>query len=260
MSLENKNDNKYSRIAGLPGTIASLRSLIDQYNLELKKLRELILELARRLNENRVCEEGKISREIKKILKDKIEQGKITEKWIEECLPSEYKRKYTKSEQSSLSEEAEDKPQPQIAVTHTGESVIMNETSSNTETYPNGSEGVNQSHDQSKQNGTGIDDNNEEGTGDGDSKRESDKITPSLKYNTEISIKKPEDSEIDRQNKVFDFHFSMLFEELAKDMAAVFKITQGIGKIRFEGRFDLDTGRVTVDFCGHRRAEKRFHN
>jgi hypothetical protein len=41
----------------------------------------------------------------------------------------------------------------------------MEETSSNTETYPKGSDGVNQPPDQSKQNGTGIDDNNEEGTG-----------------------------------------------------------------------------------------------
>ena len=37
------------------------------------------------------------------ILKDKIREGKITEKWIEECLHQEYKRKYNKSEVSSLS-------------------------------------------------------------------------------------------------------------------------------------------------------------
>jgi hypothetical protein len=95
MNLENKNDNKYSKMEGLPSIIASLRSLIDQYDLELKKVGELILEIARRLNEGRLCEEEKICREIKKILKDKIDQGKITEKWIEECLPPEYKRKYT---------------------------------------------------------------------------------------------------------------------------------------------------------------------
>ena len=39
-------------------------------------------------------------------MKDKIRVGKITAKWIEECLPPEYKRKYmTKSEVSSLSKE-----------------------------------------------------------------------------------------------------------------------------------------------------------
>ena len=68
MSLENKNDNKYSRIAGLP-VQSQAYILIDQDNLELKKLRELILELARRLNENRVCEEGKIQQRDKEDLK-----------------------------------------------------------------------------------------------------------------------------------------------------------------------------------------------
>ena len=38
---------------------------------------------------------------------DKILEGKITAKWIEECLPEEYKRKYFKSEQSSLSKKSE---------------------------------------------------------------------------------------------------------------------------------------------------------
>ena len=39
-------------------------------------------------------------------MKDKIREGKITAKWIEDCLPPEYKRKYTtKSEVSSLSKE-----------------------------------------------------------------------------------------------------------------------------------------------------------
>jgi len=47
-----------------------------------------------------------VSRKIKEILKDKISEGKITAKWIEDCLPPEYKRKYTtKSEVSSLSKE-----------------------------------------------------------------------------------------------------------------------------------------------------------
>ena len=47
-----------------------------------------------------------MSRKIKEVLKDKIREGKITAKWIEDCLPPEYKRKYTtKSEVSSLSKE-----------------------------------------------------------------------------------------------------------------------------------------------------------
>jgi hypothetical protein len=127
MNFENKNDKSYSMIEGLHGIIASLRSLIDEYDLEVKKVSELILEIARRLNEGKACEEGKICREIKKILKDKIEQGKITEKWIEECLPPEYKRKYTKSEQSSLSKKVQEESQPQIAMTTDGKSASYDE-------------------------------------------------------------------------------------------------------------------------------------
>jgi hypothetical protein len=48
-------------------------------------------------------EEIQICRKIKEMLKDKINEGKITGKWVEECLPQEYKRKYAKSELSSLS-------------------------------------------------------------------------------------------------------------------------------------------------------------
>ena len=40
------------------------------------------------------------------MLKDKINEGKITGEWIEECLPQEYKRKYAESELSSLSRNA----------------------------------------------------------------------------------------------------------------------------------------------------------
>jgi hypothetical protein len=83
--------------------IASLRILIDQLDSDFKQARDLILEIAKRLDEGSLCERNQISRTIKKILIDKIQESKITEKWIEECLPPEYKRQYIKSERSSLS-------------------------------------------------------------------------------------------------------------------------------------------------------------
>jgi hypothetical protein len=65
----------------------------------------LILETARQLDEGHVEEQTKICKKIKEILKDKIQEGKISEGWIEECLPREYKRKYarTESQQNHLS-------------------------------------------------------------------------------------------------------------------------------------------------------------
>jgi hypothetical protein len=102
---QNGDNTKYSDVNGLNGIIASLRSLIDQIHLDYSQTKDLILELARRLDEGGLCERVMISREIKKILNDKISQGKITEKWIEACLSAEYKRSYNKSELSSLSKQ-----------------------------------------------------------------------------------------------------------------------------------------------------------
>jgi len=76
----------------------------------------LILEIAKRLDEEGVCERNEISRTLKKILRDKIQNGKVAEKWIEECLPPEYKRTYVKSELSSLSKQKK----PQLVEVSTG--------------------------------------------------------------------------------------------------------------------------------------------
>ena len=89
------------------GIIVDLRQVIDQLSLNKTSARDLIQELARRLDENKQCEQGQICKRIKEILKDKIQERKITEKWIEECLPKEYKRNYVKSELNSLSNSPE---------------------------------------------------------------------------------------------------------------------------------------------------------
>jgi len=108
--------------------IARVLSLIDHIDSNFRELKGLILELARRLDEEGICVRGHICREIKKILKDRISQGKVTEKWIEECLPVEYKRRYNKSELSSLSRQhraaKEQSDQPLIQVDNTGEEVM----------------------------------------------------------------------------------------------------------------------------------------
>jgi hypothetical protein len=83
--------------------ISNLRNVVDHFGTNSK---ELVIELARRLDEEKVCERNKISRLIKYILKDKIREDKITTKWIEKCLPGEYKRDYSESEQNSLSRKA----------------------------------------------------------------------------------------------------------------------------------------------------------
>jgi hypothetical protein len=85
--------------------IHKLLQLIDTYCGIGAKIRDLLLELARWMDETEQCQQDEICRKIKHILKEKIDQRKISERWIEDSLPQEYKRQYTKSELSSVSKE-----------------------------------------------------------------------------------------------------------------------------------------------------------
>jgi hypothetical protein len=97
------NPTTLLRTNQIENIIAKLRVVIDERDKNFADAKSLILELARHLEETRQCEETQICRKIKEMLKDKINEGRITGKWVEECLPQEYKRKYAKSELSSLS-------------------------------------------------------------------------------------------------------------------------------------------------------------
>ena len=101
-----ENPTTLLRTSQVENIIAKLRVVIDERDKNFADAKSLILELARHLDETRQCEGTQICRKIKEMLKDKINEGKITGKWIEECLPQEYKRKYAKSELSSLSRNA----------------------------------------------------------------------------------------------------------------------------------------------------------
>ena len=105
-SIENTDSVVSSDGKIIEGIIADLRMVIDELDMNFANAKRLILELARRLDETKRFEQSQICRKIKEILQDKIKDGKITEKWIEGCLPQEYKRKYAKSEVTSLSKQA----------------------------------------------------------------------------------------------------------------------------------------------------------
>ncbi len=104
--------------------ITSLRIIIDQLDSDFKQARELIQEIAKHLDEGDLCERNQISRTVKKILNDKIQEGKITEKWIEECLSPENKRQYTKGELNSLSKH---RPKRQLIEVSVGGNQILPE-------------------------------------------------------------------------------------------------------------------------------------
>jgi uncharacterized protein YnzC (UPF0291/DUF896 family) len=86
--------------------VVDLRAVIDRLDRHFTSAKSLILKLARLLDETKQGKQSQICAKIKEMLADKIKEGKITKKWIERCLPQEYKRTYVKSEQSSLSGKA----------------------------------------------------------------------------------------------------------------------------------------------------------
>ena len=138
LSNQKSQDSKWSEaskaskdetIDSLPENVKSiarnLRLAVDQMHLGLTKAKELILETARQLDEEHVEQQAKICKKIKEILKDKIQEGKISEGWIEECLPREYKRKYarTESQQNHLSEVQ----QPELVVSTKGNQISQSD-------------------------------------------------------------------------------------------------------------------------------------
>ena len=48
------------------------------------------------MDEEQICKQENICQTIKEILKEKIAEGKISERYIESCLPTEYKRKHNR--------------------------------------------------------------------------------------------------------------------------------------------------------------------
>jgi hypothetical protein len=77
--------------------VVNLRAVIDAPDRNFASAKSLILKLARLLDETKECNQSQICAKIKEMLADKIKEGKITKKWIERCLPQEYRRRYVKS-------------------------------------------------------------------------------------------------------------------------------------------------------------------
>ena len=89
--------------------ISDLKRSVDLLGEKFETVRSLIQELARRLDESKICKTNEIGRKIKEILIDKIKEGKISERWIEKCLADEYKREHSgkKNRTTSVSEKEE---------------------------------------------------------------------------------------------------------------------------------------------------------
>ena len=93
-----------SQYPAIQKSVSSIILNIGEFEKTTDTCKTLLLKLCQDLLALNICEEHQVSITIKEILKDKINHNKITERWIERCLPQEYKRKYEKkSDTSSLS-------------------------------------------------------------------------------------------------------------------------------------------------------------
>jgi hypothetical protein len=117
------------------------------------------------------------------------------------------------------------------------------------------SEGVNELHDQSKQNGTGTNDNDEERTMDDDAKEEP-VITHSL--TGEIGPVNKESGDLIDRRENFVSHVPMSFENLRKDMDALSQKTKRAGNIFFKVSVKLRTHMVEIEFCGNTKRKNRM--
>lgn len=105
--MSHRIENKIKNDPTTFGILTNLKNKIDQLDNIFGTIKEHLLQLATHLDEEKKCERHEICALIKKLLADKVKEGKITARWIEDSLPSEYKRKYTKSELTSHSDSRE---------------------------------------------------------------------------------------------------------------------------------------------------------
>ncbi|MFZ0329077.1 MAG: hypothetical protein WAL66_17425 [Nitrososphaeraceae archaeon] len=209
-----------------------------------------------------------MSRKIKEVLKDKIREGKITAKWIEDCLPPEYKRKYTtKSEVSSLSKEN----MKEIEVDASGNSEIVSAATSdadpnnivvNYEGRPPDVENLNRdaspvSKDleeeikKSTSFATGNQQLSEQATI-VELKTKIERLQSDLQSKSEensvldIRIKeleaRPQNDQVDRS---FDVQFQFPFEDLRAHMSSSFSKNNSVSKISFSAKVDVVNRKLT---------------
>jgi hypothetical protein len=80
--------------AELKGMVVDLANLLEERQKNVGKVQQLIMQIAKRIYESKICEPSKISSKIKGLLRESTVSGKITARHIHRCLPAEYKRQY----------------------------------------------------------------------------------------------------------------------------------------------------------------------
>jgi hypothetical protein len=216
--------------------VTRLKLAVDQLGKDFVKAEDLIHELARHLDESNQCERNQVSRKIKEILKDKIREGKITAKWIEDCLSPEYKRKYTtKSEVTSLSKEN----RKEIEVGAQGNSVveqaaIPSSDSDNNDTTNNersANEGANYTGEFPTDNALELESKSNEGN-----------QLQSQEPKSELNARA---LNLDHVDRFFDTEFELPFEALCDRLRTLLRRNNRIKSIPLIAKVDLVTKSLT---------------
>ena len=113
-SKASKDETIHSLPENVKSIVRNLRIAVEQMHLGITKAKELILETARQLDEEHIEEQDKICKKIKEILKDKIQEGEISEGWIEEWI-----EEWIESQQNHLS----GVQQPELVVSPKGNQI-----------------------------------------------------------------------------------------------------------------------------------------
>ena len=101
--MSHRNETEFKMDPTTITILSNLKNKIDQLDNIFGTIKQLVLQLATHLDEGKKCEIHLICTLIKKLISDKVKEGKVSARWIEDCLPNEYKRIYSKSEFTSLS-------------------------------------------------------------------------------------------------------------------------------------------------------------
>jgi hypothetical protein len=223
-----RGKNKLMRDDNINDLITNLKSAIDKLDQSFKDVKEQVLELAIALDVFKKCDRSDISKQIKHLLEDYIKKGKITARWIEESLPDEYKRKYTKSEASSLSKN--NKRETAVVTGESGNiqtliSQISNESSSN----------------------------NDENV-----KSPQNPYTEELRARDEDNASNSSSNDLNRSksSNFVDFEFSLEVEDVRRYMAPMY--FSGPQRAWFNGKVDKETGKVIAVYLGKISERKKF--
>lgn len=237
-------------------TRLEIDDVIDEAKHEIRNLfgksKELIKKIGDAFKRSGFKEES-ICELIKNALKDEITDGLISSRSIELHCPPEWKRKTKpKNEKPSFSSSSDKIPQPQLAATSEGISVIINEPTNNEDSdtgEPDRSIDHSQSpiseerilgHDQDEHDIDGILQGTQPTTKEGEN------------FTGNLSSQVQQES---AHQQIVEFDFLILFEDLRLAMAKLYGRTKGFGKMTFHGILNTTTNKVTVTFCGNSQGE-----